>query len=41
MSKTLIALLSFLLGSGIGIILMSCLMIEKENQKNGESEKNK
>lgn len=33
MSKTIIALLSFLLGGGIGIILMSCLVIEKESEK--------
>lgn len=33
MSKILIALLSFLLGSGIGMILMSCLVISKESEK--------
>ena len=33
MSKTIIALLSFLLGGGIGIIIMSCLVIEKESEK--------
>lgn len=40
MSKILIALLSFLLGSGIGMILMSCLVISKESE-NEESKKNK
>lgn len=33
MSKTIIALLSFILGTGIGIILMSCFFISKECDK--------
>ena len=33
MSKTIIALLSFILGIGIGFILMSCLVIGKESEK--------
>ena len=41
MSKSLIALLSFILGGGIGIILMSCLFIEKEIEENEKSKKNK
>ena len=40
MSKTIIALLSFILGTGIGIILMSCLVIEKESEKDeGDTKK--
>ena len=34
MSKLLVALLSFLLGGGIGIILMACVVIGKESDKN-------
>ena len=41
MSKSIIALLSFILGGGIGIILMSCLFMEKEMRKDEESKKNK
>ena len=41
MSKLLIALLSFILGGGIGIILMSCLIIAKESDKYEENKKNK
>ena len=33
MSKTIIAFLSFLLGSGVGIILMSCFIVAKESDK--------
>lgn len=33
MSKSLIALLSFILGGGIGIIITSCLFIDNENEK--------
>jgi len=33
MSKLLIALLSFILGGGIGFILMSCIVIGKESDK--------
>lgn len=33
MSKTIIALLSFLLGGGIGIILMCCFIICKESDR--------
>lgn len=40
MSKMLIALLSFLLGGGVGIILMSCLVLAKESDKNAEELKN-
>lgn len=39
MSKTIIALLSFILGIGIGFILMSCLVIGKESDKDGETKK--
>ena len=39
MSKTIIALLSFILGIGIGFILMSCLVISKESDKDGETKK--
>ena len=41
MTKSLIALLSFILGGGIGIILTSCLFIEKECNKNEKNKKNK
>lgn len=41
MSKTIIALLSFILGGGIGIILTSCFFIAKESDKNEKSKKNK
>ena len=41
MSKVLIALLSFLLGGGAGIILMSCLVIAKESDNYEEDKKNK
>ena len=34
MSKLLIALLSFILGGGIGIILMACVVIGKESDNN-------
>ena len=37
MSKLLIALLSFILGIGIGMILMSCFVISKESDKNEKS----
>ena len=44
MSKTIIALLSFILGGGIGIIIASCLFMEKEsdikNEKNIRKTKN-
>ena len=33
MSRLLLALLSFILGGGIGIILMSCFIVAKENDK--------
>lgn len=33
MSKLLIALLSFILGGGIGFILMACVVIGKESDK--------
>ena len=33
MSKLLIALLSFILGTGIGLILMSCLVIAKQSDE--------
>lgn len=33
MSKTLIAILSFMLGVGIGMIIMSCLVIAKESDR--------
>ena len=36
MSKLLIALLSFILGGGIGIILMACVVISKESDLNNE-----
>lgn len=36
MSKLLIALLSFILGGGIGIILMACVVIGKESDKKDE-----
>ena len=40
MTKSIIALLSFILGGGIGIILMSCLFIEKESEKDeGDTKK--
>ena len=41
MSKLLIALLSFILGGGIGIILMSCVIIGKESDDYGKSKKGK
>lgn len=41
MSKSIIALLSFILGGGFGVILMSCFFIAKESDKNGKSKKNK
>ena len=41
MSKLLVALLSFLLGGGVGIILMACVVIGKESDENEESKKNK
>ena len=34
-------LLSFILGVGIGMILMSCFIIAKESDKDGESKKDK
>ena len=36
MSKVLVALLSFLLGGGIGFILMACIVIGKESDKTSE-----
>lgn len=39
MSKSIIALLSFILGGGIGIVLMSCLFIEKEMGSNERNTK--
>lgn len=39
MSKTIIALLSFILGSGFGVILMSCFFIAKESDKDEKSKK--
>lgn len=41
MSKLLLALLSFILGGGIGIILMACLIIAKESDENEKSKENK
>ncbi len=41
MSKLLIALLSFILGGGIGFILMACVVIGKESDNNEKSKKNK
>ena len=42
MSKLLIALLSFLLGGCIGMILMSCVIIGKESDnENGKGKKDK
>ena len=41
MSKLLIALLSFILGGGIGFILMACIVIGKESDKDEESKKDK
>ena len=41
MSKLLIALLSFILGCGIGMIIMSCLVIAKESDRNEQNQKNK
>lgn len=37
----LIAILSFIIGSGFGMIIMSCFFIAKESDKNGKSKKNK
>lgn len=37
MNKLLIALLSFILGGGIGFILMACIVVGKESDKNEES----
>jgi hypothetical protein len=34
-------LLSFILGVGIGMVIMSCLVISKESEKNEENKKNK
>ena len=34
-------ILSFILGVGIGMLLMSCFIIAKESDKNEESKKNK
>ena len=34
-------ILSFILGVGIGMIIMSCLAIAKESDNNEESKKNK
>lgn len=34
-------ILSFILGCGIGMLLMSCLVIAKESDKNGESKEDK
>ena len=39
MSKLLIALLSFILGVGIGMIIMSCLVIAKESDRNEQNKK--
>ena len=33
MNKTIIALLSFILGGGISLIIVSCLFMENENEK--------
>ena len=41
MGKGIIALLSFILGGGIGIIITSCFFIEKEMEKDEESKKDK
>ena len=41
MSKTIIALLSFILGGGIGFILMSCIVIGKESDENGKGKEDK
>jgi len=34
-------ILSFLLGVGIGMILMSCIVISKESEKHEKNKKNK
>ena len=34
-------ILSFILGVGIGMLLMSCFIIAKESEKNEKSKKNK
>ena len=40
MSKSLIALLSFILGGGIATIIVSCLFMEKESEKDeGDTKK--
>lgn len=41
MDKTIIALLSFILGGGIGMIIMSCLVIAKESDNYEKNKKNK
>lgn len=41
MSKVLIALLSFILGGGIGFILMSCIVIGKESDNYEKDKKDK
>ena len=41
MSKLLIALLSFILGGGIGFILMSCFIVAKESDNYGKDKKDK
>ena len=38
MSKLVVALLSFILGGGIGFILMSCIVIGKESEKKDEED---
>lgn len=36
MSKLLIAFLSFILGGGLGFLLMACIVIGKESDKTSE-----
>ena len=38
MSKLLIALLSFILGGGLGFLLMACIVIGKESDKQDEED---
>lgn len=40
MSRVVLALLSFLLGVGIGMIIMSCIAIAKECDNNEEESNN-
>ena len=38
MSKLLIALLSFILGGGLGFLLMGCIIVGKESDKQSEKD---